>query len=450
MLNRGLAVQLAAGTEMPDVLYTRLDAANYYRLMPDPLLDDLNNRQRDAVLHEGSPLLVVAGAGSGKTRVLTRRIGHVVRDRGVAPYGILAITFTNKAAAEMRERVVELVGSRAAAMQVSTFHSACVRILRREADQLDLPTNFSIYDSSDSQRLLANISKSLEIDSKRHTPRSLAAAISNQKNELIDPETFASLAMNSTDKLISDVYSEYQSRLLRAGAVDFDDLIGHTVTLLQAFPEVARTYRQRFTQVLVDEYQDTNHAQYVLVRELAGHAQPVDGMPNPNADLGVAELCVVGDADQSIYAFRGATIRNIDDFETDYPDARVVLLEQNYRSTQNILNAANAVISRNVDRREKQLWTAAGEGEKIVGYVADDENDEAAFVVNEVVDLINNGTYRAEDMAVFYTHECPVASDRRGAHPSRCPVSGSRRRAVLRAQRNPRHRWLPAGIGEST
>jgi DNA helicase-2/ATP-dependent DNA helicase PcrA len=370
--------------------------------MADPLLDDLNDRQREAVLHEGSPLLVVAGAGSGKTRVLTRRIGHVVRDRQVAPYEILAITFTNKAAAEMRERVVELVGSRAAAMQVSTFHSACVRILRREATQLDLPTNFSIYDSNDSQRLLANISKELDLDTKRYTPRMLASAISTQKNELIDPETFTGMATSPPDKVTASVYSRYQERLVRAGAADFDDLIGHTVTLLRAFPDVARRYRERFSHVLVDEYQDTNHAQYVLVRELAGHSMAVEGLANPTADLGVAELCVVGDADQSIYAFRGATIRNIDDFEQDYSDAHVVLLEQNYRSTQNILSAANAVIARNADRRAKHLWTAAGAGEQIIGYVADDENDEAAFVANEVLDLTNTGKYHAEDIAVFY------------------------------------------------
>lgn len=370
--------------------------------MADPLLDDLNDRQREAVLHVGSPLLVVAGAGSGKTRVLTRRIGHVVRDRQVAPYEILAITFTNKAAAEMRERVVELVGSRAAAMQVSTFHSACVRILRREAAHLELPTNFSIYDSNDSQRLLANISRELDLDTKRYTPRMLASAISTQKNELIDPATFAGMATSPPDKVTASVYTRYQERLVRAGATDFDDLIGHTVTLLQAFPDVARRYRERFSHVLVDEYQDTNHAQYVLVRELAGHSMSIEGVANPTADLGVAELCVVGDADQSIYAFRGATIRNIDDFEQDYPDARVVLLEQNYRSTQNILNAANAVISRNVDRRAKHLWTAAGAGEQIIGYVADDENDEAAFVANEVLDLINTSKYNAEDIAVFY------------------------------------------------
>lgn len=360
--------------------------------MPDPLLDDLNDRQREAVLHAGSPLLVVAGAGSGKTRVLTRRIAHVVRDRDVAPFQVLAITFTNKAAAEMRERVVELVGSRAAAMQVSTFHSACVRILRREAPTLGFPSSFSIYDAQDSQRLFATVIRDLDLDSKRNPPRAIAHAISSLKNELIDHETFSSTAESAYDKVLAEVYTEYQARLLRAGALDFDDLIGHTVALMQGFPHVADYYRQRFRQVLVDEYQDTNHAQYILVRELV---QPTKTMPG-------GELSVVGDADQSIYAFRGATIRNIDDFEKDYPNASVVLLEQNYRSTQTILSAANAVISRNESRRKKRLWTASGDGDRIIGYVADDEHDEAAFVANEIDDLVKGGDRKSSDIAVFY------------------------------------------------
>lgn len=360
--------------------------------MADPLLDDLNERQREAVVHSGTPLLVVAGAGSGKTRVLTRRIGHVVRDRSIAPWEIMAITFTNKAAAEMRERVTELVGSRAGSMQVSTFHSACVRILRREADRLDLPTSFSIYDSADSQRVFAGVIKDLDLDSKRHTPRGLASQVSNLKNELIDPETFASQAVAPQEKVLAQVYRDYQTRLRRSGAVDFDDLIGQTVALFQAFPEAAAYYHQRFRHVLVDEYQDTNHAQYMLVREFAGGSEAAP----------TAELCVVGDADQSIYGFRGATIRNIDDFERDFPDSQVVLLEQNYRSTQNILTAANAVISRNIERREKRLWTAAGEGAKIVGYVADDEHDEAAFVANEIERLVRTDDRKAADIAVFY------------------------------------------------
>lgn len=359
----------------------------------DELLDDLNEQQRQAVLHDGGPLLVVAGAGSGKTRVLTRRIAHVVRDRSVAPWNILAITFTNKAAAEMRERVIDHVGGRAMSMQISTFHSACVRILRREADLLDLPSSFSIYDSADSQRLLANIAKEQRIDPKRVTARSLAAQISNLKNELIDAEQFSATA-NRQQEQLAGVFTEYTRRLKQSGAMDFDDLIGRTVELMQNHDEARAYYRHRFGHVLVDEYQDTNHAQYVLVRELVGNAD--DGLGDP------AQLCVVGDADQSIYAFRGATIRNIDDFERDYPDATVILLEQNYRSTQNILSAANAVISRNEMRREKRLWTAAGAGDKIVGYVADDEHDEAAFVANEVNQLVNVEGMPSSDIAVFY------------------------------------------------
>ena len=360
--------------------------------MADPLLDDLNDRQREAVTHAGGPLLVVAGAGSGKTRVLTRRIAHVVRDREAAPYQILAITFTNKAATEMRERVVGLVGSRAAAMQVSTFHSACVRILRREGHHLGFSSSFSIYDSADSSRLFANVARDLDMDIKRNPPRALASAISSLKSELIDHETYASRSDGAYEKLLSEVYTEYQNRLTRASAMDFDDLISHTVSLLQTVPNVAAYYRKRFRHVLVDEYQDTNHAQYQLVRELVGH----DGSEPPG------ELVVVGDADQSIYAFRGATIRNIDAFETDYPDAAVVLLEQNYRSTQTILSAANAVISRNASRREKRLWTVAGDGDKIIGYVADDEHDEAAFVANEIERLVRSAEAKASDIAVFY------------------------------------------------
>lgn len=366
--------------------------------MPDPLLDGLNDRQLEAVTHAGGPLLVVAGAGSGKTRVLTRRIGYLVRDREAAPHQIMAITFTNKAAAEMRERVVELVGSRAAAMQVSTFHAACVRILRRDGDRLGFPSSFSIYDSADSRRLFTNVARDLDLDLKRHSPRALASAVSNLKNELIDPVAFAQTALSSQDKVLAAVFTEYQARLARADALDFDDLIGHTVALLRGFEQVAQLYRDRFRHVLVDEYQDTNHAQYVLVRELAGH----QASGNDRTGQDPAELVVVGDADQSIYGFRGATIRNIDDFERDFPNAAVVMLEQNYRSTQTILSAANAVISRNGSRREKRLWTAAGVGEKIVGYVADDEHDEAAFVANEINAIVDSGNRQPSDIAVFY------------------------------------------------
>ncbi len=360
--------------------------------MADRLLDDLNDPQREAVLHVGGPLLVVAGAGSGKTRVLTRRIAYLVRDRNVAPHQVLAITFTNKAAGEMRQRVIELVGPRATAMAVSTFHSACVRILRRDGGRLGFPSSFSIYDSADSLRLFTAIARDLNLDPKRTPPRMLAAGVSGLKNELVDHEAWTARASSAYDKVLAEVYASYQTRLARAGSLDFDDLIGHTVALLQNFPDVADSYRKRFRQVLVDEYQDTNHAQYTLIRELVA---PTDDQP-------AAELCVVGDADQSIYAFRGATIRNIDQFEKDFPNAAVVLLDQNYRSTQTILSAANAVISRNRSRRDKHLWTAAGSGEPIVGYVADNEHDEAAFVANEIYRLIDSKQRNASDVAVFY------------------------------------------------
>ncbi|HUH71349.1 MAG TPA: DNA helicase PcrA [Mycobacterium sp.] len=371
----------------------------------EQLLDGLNPRQRQAVVHEGSPLLIVAGAGSGKTAVLTRRIAYLIAARGVGVGQILAITFTNKAAAEMRERVVRLVGDRARAMWVSTFHSTCVRILRNQASLIKgLNSNFSIYDADDSRRLLQMIGRDMGLDIKRYSPRLLANAISSLKNELIDPDqAVANLSEDSDDlaRTVAGVYGEYQRRLRAANALDFDDLIGETVAVLQAFPQIAQYYRRRFRHVLVDEYQDTNHAQYVLVRELVGRDagdspdHPADGVPS-------AELCVVGDADQSIYAFRGATIRNIEDFERDYPDATTILLEQNYRSTQNILSAANSVIARNPGRREKRLWTDAGEGELIVGYVADNEHDEARFVAEEIDALVERGEATYNDVAVFY------------------------------------------------
>ncbi len=354
------------------------------------LLDDLNPQQREAVVHEGGALLVVAGAGSGKTRVLTRRIGYLLSARGASPGQILAITFTNKAAGEMRDRVEALVGARSRAMWVSTFHSACVRILRAEAKRLGFTSQFTIYDAGDSQRLMALVVRELDLDPKRTPPRALSAQVSNLKNELVDWETARSRAQNPAEQQLAEVYASYQRRLHEANAFDFDDLIMTTVELLQAFPEVAEHYRRRFRHVLVDEYQDTNHAQYVLVRELVGTGE------------GRAELCVVGDADQSIYAFRGATIRNINEFEADYPDATVVLLEQNYRSTQTILSAANAVISRNSGRVPKRLWSAQGDGEKVVGYVGDNEHDEAAFVAQEVDRLCDDEGLRAADVAVFY------------------------------------------------
>ncbi|MFJ4595582.1 MULTISPECIES: DNA helicase PcrA [unclassified Kitasatospora] len=385
------------------------------RTVVDPvqLLEGMNDPQREAVLHAGSPLLIVAGAGSGKTRVLTHRIAHLLGARGVQPGEILAITFTNKAAGEMRERVEALVGPRARAMWVSTFHSACVRILRRESKVLGFTSSFSIYDSADSQRLMSLVCRDLDLDPKQFPPKSFTAKISNLKNELIDEETFADQAANPMEKKLAEAYTLYQRRLREANALDFDDIIMTTVNLLQAFPDVAEHYRRRFRHILVDEYQDTNHAQYMLVRELSGGSvaaapkRTVDGeFVNPAAgrlsEVPPAELCVVGDADQSIYAFRGATIRNILQFEEDYPNATTILLEQNYRSTQTILSAANAVIERNANRREKKLWTAGEHGEKVVGYVADDEHGEAQFIADEIDRLTDAGDAKPGDVAIFY------------------------------------------------
>ncbi|MGY0069289.1 DNA helicase PcrA [Streptomyces sp. QTS137] len=371
-------------------------------LDPAALLEGLNDNQRAAVAHFGSPLLIVAGAGSGKTRVLTHRIAHLLAARSVHPGQVLAITFTNKAAGEMKERVEQLVGPRANAMWVMTFHSACVRILRRESKKLGFTSSFSIYDAADSKRLMALVCRDLDLDPKRFPPKSFTAKISNLKNELIDEEDFAARAGDGFEKTLAQAYALYQSRLREANALDFDDLIMTTVNLLRAFPDVAEYYRRRFRHVLVDEYQDTNHAQYALVRELVGTSEPSVGMP-PGADgLPPAELCVVGDADQSIYAFRGATIRNILQFEEDYPNATTILLEQNYRSTQTILSAANAVIERNESRRPKNLWTNAGSGAQITGYVADTEHDEAQFVSDEIDRLTDAGEAKAGDVAVFY------------------------------------------------
>ncbi|MDL5203336.1 DNA helicase PcrA [Streptomyces sp. ALI-76-A] len=369
---------------------------------PAALLEGLNENQRAAVVHHGTPLLIVAGAGSGKTRVLTHRIAHLLGERNVHPGQILAITFTNKAAGEMKERVEQLVGPRANAMWVMTFHSACVRILRRESKKLGFTSSFSIYDAADSKRLMALVCRDLELDPKHFPPKSFSAKVSNLKNELIDEEDFAAQAADGFEKTLAQAYAMYQSRLREANALDFDDLIMTTVNLLRAFPDVAEHYRRRFRHVLVDEYQDTNHAQYALVRELVGTSEhPVDVPPNDH-DVPPAELCVVGDADQSIYAFRGATIRNILQFEEDYPDATTILLEQNYRSTQTILTAANAVIERNESRRPKNLWTNAGAGARITGYVADTEHDEAQFVAEEIDRLTDAGDAKAGDVAVFY------------------------------------------------
>jgi DNA helicase-2/ATP-dependent DNA helicase PcrA len=354
------------------------------------LLADLNDAQRRAVEHARSPLLVVAGAGSGKTRVLTRRIAYLLAERGVHPGQIMAITFTNKAAAEMKERVADLVGRRSNTMWVSTFHSMCVRVLRRDAKTLGMKSSFSVYDADDSRRLITLVGRDLDLDPKRYPARGLAAAVSNLKNELVDPLAAAEAATNDFERRVAEVYAGYQLRLSQANAFDFDDLIMRTVELLQGFPDVAEYYRRRFRHVLVDEYQDTNHAQYVLVRELVGTGD----------DAG--ELCVVGDADQSIYAFRGASIRNIVEFEQDYPQATTIMLEQNYRSTQTILSAANAVISRNPNRKDKRLWSASGDGDRIVGYVGDNDRDEAEFVAGEIDRLVDTGELNNGDIAVFY------------------------------------------------
>ncbi|MCC2278809.1 DNA helicase PcrA [Streptomyces sp. ET3-23] len=397
----------AASEPLPDDLFggafdVPVPREAYYRdgavrpaVDPAALLEGMNEQQREAVVHTGSPLLIVAGAGSGKTRVLTHRIAHLLGARGVHPGQILAITFTNKAAGEMKERVEHLVGPRANAMWVMTFHSACVRILRRESKKLGFTSSFSIYDAADSKRLMALVCRDLDLDPKKFPPKSFSAKISNLKNELIDEEAFAGQAADGFEKTLAEAYTMYQARLREANALDFDDIIMTTVHLLQAFPDVAEHYRRRFRHVLVDEYQDTNHAQYTLVRELVG-------TPETAGEEGPGELCVVGDADQSIYAFRGATIRNILQFEEDYPDATTILLEQNYRSTQTILNAANAVIERNENRRPKNLWTEAGEGAAITGYVADTEHDEAQFVADEIDRLTDAGDAKAGDVAVFY------------------------------------------------
>ena len=359
----------------------------------DPLLEGLNPQQLEAVTHSGGPLLVVAGAGSGKTRVLTRRIAYLMSRRNVAPYQILAITFTNKAAGEMKERVADLVGPIAKTMWVSTFHSACVRILRQEATRLGYSNSFSIYDSADSQRLITIVAKELNLDPKRYPARQFQSMISNAKNELLGPQDYLNAASNQFEQVVADVYAVYQQRLIRANAMDFDDLILKTVEVLQRYPEAKARFRSRFRHVLVDEYQDTNHAQYILVKELVG--TDLEGQPP-------AELCVVGDADQSIYGFRGATIRNILQFELDYPNAQTVLLEQNYRSTQNILNAANAVITKNESRKEKNLWSDAGSGAPLTGYVAESEHDEANFIADEIRSLQREGVSTPGDTAIFY------------------------------------------------
>jgi DNA helicase-2/ATP-dependent DNA helicase PcrA len=379
----------------------------------EDLLAGLNPPQRAAVEYRGPALLIVAGAGSGKTRVLTHRIASLLRNKEAWPSQILAITFTNKAANEMRERVEALVGDAARGMWISTFHSACVRILRREAERFGFTRSFTIYDSGDSRALIKRLVKDLEADAFGHSPASVQSRISKLKNELADAESYARQANMSdpAERAFVDVFSAYQRELQRANAFDFDDLIGQTVYLFRAFPEVADTYRRRFRHILVDEYQDTNAAQYALIHELtrppgtgAGPIASSGGMmifePEPSAE-DAASLTVVGDSDQSIYAFRGADIRNISEFERDFPGARVILLEQNYRSTQNILDAANAVISHNFDRKDKKLWTDVGAGEPIIGFTGYSQHDEAQFVADEVEEL-RRADVGYGQMAVFY------------------------------------------------
>jgi DNA helicase-2/ATP-dependent DNA helicase PcrA len=394
-------------TRLPSIQRANLDAGDdaggawaEMSEAADRLVVGLNAEQKAAVLHEGGPLLIVAGAGSGKTRVLTHRIAYLLATGRAHAGEILAITFTNKAAAEMRERVIELVGPVGQHMWVSTFHSACVRILRREAATLGIRSSFSIYDQADSVRLVTQMASRAGLDPKQHPPKVLAGRISALKNELVDPEDFARTVENpkSKDAALAGVYRDYNAALRAANAMDFDDLIMNTVALLQAFPGVAEHYRRRFRHIFVDEYQDTNHAQYVLIRELVGVAADAE----VGSGIGRGNLTVVGDGDQSIYAFRGATMRNIIEFETDYPDATTILLEQNYRSTQNILTAANAVISHNEGRAAKNLWTAGGEGAKVIGYAADSETDEARFIAEEIDRLGTDEGVTPGDVAVFY------------------------------------------------
>lgn len=384
---------------------------------PRSLIEGLNPQQEEAVKYYGQALLIGAGAGSGKTRVLTRRIAWLLA-HGFWASSILAITFTNKAAAEMRERLVTLVGPEAEHMWISTFHSACVRILRRDGKEIGLKSGFSIYDTADSERLVKLIAADLNIDTKRYTPRMLLGKISDCKNGLVfwkdqlkkancdytPGQRGYQVSAGDVDELVAVVYAEYQHRLALANAVDFDDLIMRTVELLQTCPQVSEYYRHRFRYIFVDEYQDTNHAQYVLVRELSGIDS--DEQPDPQARgagrVGPSWITVVGDSDQSIYAFRGADIRNIQDFEQDFPNAKTIMLEQNYRSTQTILDAANAVIAKNENRKPKKLWTALGQGDKIVGYAADNAQQEAGWIANEIARIHTEEDVAYRDIAIMY------------------------------------------------
>jgi ATP-dependent DNA helicase UvrD/PcrA len=353
-----------------------------------PLLEGLNPVQKEAVLHTEGPVLIVAGAGSGKTRALTYRIAYLIREREVSPYQILAITFTNKAAQEMAERVEGLLGTHLAkGMWILTFHSACARILRREHNHLGVPSHFSIYDEGDTERVISLVEKQMNVDPKRYPPRQVAAVIGRAKDNLVGPGEFAKNASTYYERVVADIYAEYQRRLRAAGALDFDDIIMETVRLFREHPAVLEHYQERFRYILVDEYQDTNRAQYHLVNLLAAKHR---------------NICVVGDADQGVYSWRGATIQNLLDFEHDYPDAAMYVMEQNYRSTQSILQLANALIEHNIQRKPKILWTDSDQGDLAIRYKAENEHDEAWYVANEIERLIQGEGERYADIAVFY------------------------------------------------
>lgn len=422
--------QTAQSSAAAQYARTSAQSSDLPEINPQSLLEGLNPQQYKAVQYDGPALLIGAGAGSGKTRVLTRRIAWILVNRKAWPSQILAITFTNKAAAEMRERLANLIGNNANSMWVSTFHSACVKILRAHGDSIGLKSGFSIYDSSDCERLVKIIESELNIDIKKFTPKLLLSKISDFKNNLVtwqenlkncapDYKLGASVsgassfnAAGNADALYAAVYAEYQNRLSVSNAVDFDDLIMLTVKLLRQNPQVSAYYKRKFRYILVDEYQDTNHAQYVLIRELAGvddagvddysTDSTVSSVSPDSTQLPQSSITVVGDSDQSIYAFRGADIRNIQDFEQDFPSATTIMLEQNYRSTQTILDAANAVISNNANRKPKKLWTSLGKGSPIVGYVADNAHGEASWVAQEIARLAGEDGVNYSDIAIMY------------------------------------------------
>lgn len=425
--NSAQSSQTAQSSAAAQYAQTSAQSSNLPEINPRSLLEGLNPQQSKAVQYTGPALLIGAGAGSGKTRVLTRRIAWILANRKAWPSQILAITFTNKAAAEMRERLASLIGNSANSMWVSTFHSACVKILRAHGDSIGLKSGFSIYDSSDCERLVKIIASELNIDIKKFTPKLLLSKISDFKNNLVtwqenlknyapDYKPGASVsgassfnAAGNADALYATVYAEYQNRLSVSNAVDFDDLIMLTVKLLRQNPQVSAYYKRKFRYILVDEYQDTNHAQYVLIRELAGvddagvDDYSTDSTVSPDStQLPQSSITVVGDSDQSIYAFRGADIRNIQDFEQDFPSATTIMLEQNYRSTQTILDAANAVISNNDNRKPKKLWTSLGKGSPIVGYVADNAQGEASWVAQEIARLAGEDGVNYSDIAIMY------------------------------------------------